>query len=313
MSGRSGIVILGIFAADTAYTAKRMPHIAETLLGSDFKLGPGGKGSNQAIAAAKAGGKVTFISRIGNDPFGDMALSAYAAAGVKANVMKMEGVSTGAAFIFVNEDNGDNAIIVAPGAAGLIGVEDVDANRAEIENAAIFMTQLEQPLEAAVHALSIAKRAGVTTVFNPAPAQTIPDEIYTLCDYVVPNEVEVAHLVGHAVETDEQARAAAELLLRKGAGCAIITLGPRGALYHSTQQSVLVPAFSAGKVVDTTGAGDAFLGGFAASLSEGNTPVEAVRFGCATAAIAVTRSGTAPAMPLRAEIDELLNSSRTRF
>ena len=306
MSGRSGIVILGIFAADTAYTAKRLPHIAETLLGSDFKLGPGGKGSNQAIAAAKAGGKVTFISRIGNDPFGEMALSAYASAGVKANVMRMEGVSTGAAFIFVNEDNGDNAIIVAPGAAGLIGIEDVDANRAEIENAAIFMTQLEQPLDAATHALGIARRAGVTTVFNPAPAQTVPDEIYALCDYVVPNEVEVAHIVGHPVETDEQARAAGDILLQKGTGCAIITLGARGALYHAPGRSELIPAFSAGKVVDTTGAGDAFLGGFAAALSQGQEPAAAVRFGCATAAIAVTRPGTAPAMPLRSEIDDLL-------
>lgn len=309
MNGRSGIVILGIFAADMAYTAKRLPNIAETLLGSNFKLGPGGKGSNQAIAAAKAGGKVTFISRVGKDPFGEMALSAYATAGVKANVMQMEGVSTGAAFIFVNEDNGENAIIVAPGAAGLIGVEDVDANRAEIEKAAIFMTQLEQPLEAATHGLSIARSAGVTTVFNPAPAQTVPDDIYTLCDYVVPNEVEVAHIAGHPVETDEQTRAAGDILLRKGAGCAIITLGARGALYHTAHQSEFIPAFSAGKVVDTTGAGDAFLGGFAAALAEGREPAEAVRFGCATAAIAVTRPGTAPAMPLRAEIDELLSSS----
>lgn len=159
MSKKSGIVILGIFAADTAYKAKRLPHIAETLMGSGFTLGPGGKGSNQAIAAAKAGGKVTFISRVGNDPFGEMALAAYAAAGVKANVMKMDGVSSGAAFIFVDEVSGDNAIIVVPGAAGLIGIEDVDANRAAIESAQIFMTQLEQPLEAALHGLSMKSEA----------------------------------------------------------------------------------------------------------------------------------------------------------
>jgi len=305
----SGIVILGIFAADTAYKAKRLPHIAETLLGSGLTLGPGGKGSNQAIAAAKAGGKVTFISRVGNDPFGEMALSAYAAAGVKANVMKMEGVSTGAAFIFVNEDNGDNAIIVVPGAAGLIGVEDIDANRAEIENAAIFMTQLEQPMEAAVHGLSIAKKAGVTTVFNPAPAQPIPDAIYPLCDFIVPNEVEAAGILGHAVDTDEQALAAAATLLKKGARTAIITLGSRGALYHTSGHSEFVPSFSAGKVIDTTGAGDAFLGGFVTALSEGRPPVDAVRFGSATAGIAVTRHGTAPAMPTRAEIEALLNSA----
>ncbi|MBB4234480.1 ribokinase [Rhizobium esperanzae] len=308
MSGKSGIVILGIFAADTAYKAKRLPHIAETLMGSGFTLGPGGKGSNQAIAAAKAGGKVTFISRVGNDPFGEMALAAYAAAGVKANVMKMDGVSSGAAFIFVDEVTGDNAIIVAPGAAGLIGIEDVDANRAEIESAAIFMTQLEQPLEAAIHALSMAKRAGVTTIFNPAPARTIPDSVYGLCDFIVPNEVEAAELVGHAIETDEQARAAARTLLDRGARAVILTLGARGAYYHAADRSEFVPAFSAGNVVDTTGAGDAFLGGFATAISEGYAPAEAVRFGCATAAIAVTRPGTAPAMPSRAEIDALLSS-----
>ncbi|MBB4195562.1 ribokinase [Rhizobium aethiopicum] len=308
MSEKSGIVILGIFAADTAYKAKRLPHIAETLMGSGFTLGPGGKGSNQAIAAAKAGGKVTFISRVGNDAFGAMALAAYAEAGVKANVMKMEGVSTGAAFIFVDEVSGDNAIIVVPGAAGLIGVEDVEANRAAIESAAIFMTQLEQPLEAALHALSIAKRAGGITIFNPAPAGAIPDSIYGLCDFIVPNEVEAAELVGHAIETDEQARAAAHTLVDRGAKAAVITLGARGAFYHTAGQSEFVPAFSAGNVIDTTGAGDAFVGGFATAISEGRAPTEAVRFGCATAAIAVTRPGTAPAMPSRAEITALLGS-----
>ncbi|RFB85277.1 ribokinase [Rhizobium leguminosarum bv. trifolii] len=309
MSEKSGIVILGIFAADTAYKAKRLPHIAETLMGSGFTLGPGGKGSNQAIAAAKAGGKVTFISRVGNDPFGEMALAAYAAAGVKANVMKMDGVSSGAAFIFVDEVSGDNAIIVVPGAAGLIGIEDVDANRAAIESAQIFMTQLEQPLEAAVHGLSIAKRAGVTTIFNPAPARPVPDEIYGLCDFIVPNEVEAAELVGHAITTDEQVRAAGRALLDRGARAAVITLGGRGAYYRTVDQSQFVPAFSAGNVIDTTGAGDAFLGGFATAISEGQTPIEAVRFGSATAAIAVTRSGTAPAMPSRAEISAMLGLS----
>ncbi|MCQ2003266.1 ribokinase [Rhizobium sp. NRK18] len=309
MSDRKSIVILGIFAADTAYKAKRMPQIAETLIGSGFSLGPGGKGSNQAIAAAKAGGKVTFISRVGNDPFGDMALAAYDAAGVKANVMRMDGVSTGAAFIFVNEDNGDNAIIVAPGAAGMIGKEDVDANRAEIEGAAIFMTQLEQPIEAAIHGLTIAKKAGVTTIFNPAPAQALPDGIYPLCDFIVPNEVEAAGIVGHDVDTDEQAVKAADTLLKRGAKGVVITLGGRGALYHTAGHSEFVPAFSVGKVVDTTGAGDAFLGGFATAIAEGRAAIDAVRFGAATAGIAVTRPGTAPAMPERSEIEALLASA----
>jgi ribokinase len=279
MSDRKAIVILGIFAADTAYKAKRMPQIAETLIGSGFSLGPGGKGSNQAIAAAKAGGAVTFISRVGNDPFGDMALAAYEAAGVKANVMRM------------------------------IGKEDVDANRAEIEGAAIFMTQLEQPIEAAIHGLTIAKKAGVTTIFNPAPAQALPDDIYPLCDFIVPNEVEAAGIVGHDVDTDGQAVKAADTLLKRGAKGVVITLGGRGALYHTAGHSEFVPAFSVGKVIDTTGAGDAFLGGFATAIAEGQAAIDAVRFGAATAGIAVTRPGTAPAMPERGEIEALLASA----
>jgi ribokinase len=309
MSDKSGIVILGIFAADTSYQAKRLPNIAETIMGSGFSLGPGGKGSNQSIAAAKARGDVTFISRVGKDPFGDMALAAYRDAGVTPRVLQMEDASTGAAFIFVNEDNGDNAIIVVPGAAGLIGIEDVEANRADIERAAVFMTQLEQPIEAAMHGLSMARAAGVTTIFNPAPAQPIPDEIYALCDYFVPNEVEAAEIVGHPVESDDQARAAADLLLARGAKAVILTLGSRGALYHTAERSEFVPAFSAGQVIDTTGAGDAFLGGFATALSEGRDPADAVRFGSATAAISVTRPGTAPSMPSRGEIDALLDRS----
>jgi ribokinase len=238
-----------------------------------------------------------------------MALAAYEAAGVKANVMRMDGVSTGAAFIFVNEDNGDNAIIVAPGAAGMIGKEDVDANRAEIEGAAIFMTQLEQPIEAAIHGLTIAKKAGVTTIFNPAPAQALPDDIYPLCDFIVPNEVEAAGIVGHDVDTDGQAVKAADTLLKRGAKGVVITLGGRGALYHTAGHSEFVPAFSVGKVIDTTGAGDAFLGGFATAIAEGQAAIDAVRFGAATAGIAVTRPGTAPAMPERGEIEALLASA----
>ncbi|MEJ2035130.1 MAG: ribokinase, partial [Maritimibacter sp.] len=202
------------------------------------------------------------MSRVGKDPFGDMALAAYRDAGVTPRVLQMDDASTGAAFIFVNEDNGDNAIIVVPGAAGLIGIEDVEANRADIERAAVFMTQLEQPIEAAMHGLSMARAAGVTTIFNPAPAQPIPEEIYALCDYFVPNEVEAADIVGHPVESDDQARAAADQLLARGAKAVILTLGSRGALYHTAERIEFVPAFSAGQVIDTTGAGDAFLGGF---------------------------------------------------
>ncbi|WP_265520049.1 ribokinase [Nitratireductor luteus] len=307
---KAGVSILGIFVADTAYLAGRMPKIGETISGSGFSVGPGGKGSNQAVACAQAGAEVSFISKLGRDTFGEMALKTYAEKGVTPKITMMDDMPSGAAFIFVNDENGDNAIIVYPGAAGTIGIEDVEAARGTIENSAIFATQLEQPVEAARHALEIARAAGVTTVFNPAPAEPFPDEIYPLCDYIAPNETEAAALVGFDLDTLEDAMRAGDVLLERGVGTALITLGERGVLYHTRDRSEHVPAFSVGTVIDTTGAGDAFVGGFCAALSRGLDPVEAVRFGCATAGIAVTRRGTAPSMPTLAEIETLLEARR---
>jgi ribokinase len=303
---KSGISILGIFVADTAYLAPRMPAVGETITGSGFAVGPGGKGSNQAVAAARAGADVSFISKIGRDTFGDLALKTYAEAGVTPKLTIMDDQPTGAAFIYVNDRTGDNAIIVYAGAAGTIGIDDVEAARDTIERSRVFVTQLEQPPEAARHALEIAHRAGVATLFNPAPADAFPDEIYALCGYIIPNETEAAALVGFPLETLDDARRAGQTLLSRGAGAAVITLGRRGVLFHSADLSVHVPAVAYGPVVDTTGAGDAFVGGFAAALARGDDPLDAVRFGCAAAGIAVTRRGTAPAMPSLAEIEALL-------
>ncbi|KAA3509804.1 ribokinase [Agrobacterium vitis] len=307
-----GVSILGIFVADTAYLAARLPVVGETITGSGFSVGPGGKGSNQAVAAARAGAgageaaNVSFISKIGRDTFGDLALKTYAHAGVLPKLTVMDNQPTGAAFIYVNDKTGDNAIIVYPGAAGTITIEDVEAARQTIETSAIFVTQLEQPAEAAHHGLMIARKAGVTTIFNPAPAEPFPEAIYPLCDYIIPNETEAAALVGFPLDTIDDAKRAGDVLLERGVGTAIITLGSRGVLFHSPDCSVAVPAIAAGPVIDTTGAGDAFVGGFAAALADGFTPLDAVRFGCATAGIAVTRRGTAPAMPERSEIEALL-------
>lgn len=303
---KAGVSILGIFVADTAYLAKRMPNVGETITGTGFSVGPGGKGSNQAVAAARAGAEVSFISKLGRDTFGEMALKTYADAGVRPKIVQMDDMPTGAAFIYVNDDNGDNAIIVYPGAAGTIDIADVEAARDTIEQSLVFVTQLEQPAKAAQRALEIARAAGVTTIFNPAPAESFPDAIYPLCDYIVPNETEAAAIVGFALDTLEDARRAGDALLAKGVRTALITLGGRGVLYHAADRSVHVPAISSGTVIDTTGAGDAFVGGFSAALSRGLEPVEAVRFGCATAGIAVTRRGTAPAMPGLEEIESLL-------
>ena len=302
MANRSGVVILGIFVADTAYRAKRQPRIGETILGAGFALGPGGKGSNQAVAAARVGADVTFLSKIGQDPFGDMAMATWEEAGVKAAVTRTAESYTGAAYIFIDDDTGDNAIIVCPGAATTISAADMDAAAGIIGAASVFVTQLEQPLPAAYRALEIARAGGAVTVLNPAPAIPLDDGIWPLCDYVTPNETEAETLTGVAVSSIDGARAAGDAFLAKGAGAALITLGKAGALLHIADRSELVPAFDCGPVVETTGAGDAFNGGFAAALSRGEAPLEAVRFGCATAGLSVTRPGTAPSMPTLEEV-----------
>jgi ribokinase len=307
------VVILGIFVADTAYRAERMPKMGETILGRTFVLGPGGKGSNQSVAAAMAqrgtGGQTHFITRLGRDDFAQIARSTWAAAGVQPEVTEDLDSYTGAAFIFLEEATGNNAIIVAPGAAGRVSVEDVEAKRGLIEGAAVFVTQLEQPIPAALRGLQIARAAGVMTILNPAPAAPLDDAMLALCDFVTPNESEAEALTGLPVTSVAEAERAADALLAKGVGACVITLGGNGALYRDRTRSVHVPVISAGPVVETTGAGDAFNGGFAVALSEGRDVVEAVRFGCATAGISVTRPGTAPAMPARAEIEALLARS----
>ena len=305
----SGVAILGIFVADLAFRAGRMPGIGETIAGSGFKMGPGGKGSNQAVAAARVGAKVTFISKIGRDDFGHVALDTWQREGISTSVGQSDTEPTGAAFIYVNDKTGENAIIVVPGAASTITAADVERSAEAIRNAAVFVTQLEQPIPAAMRGLEIAHAAGVTTIFNPAPAEPVPDAIYPLCDYVTPNESEASLLTGLKVVTLDDARRAGDVFLGKGVRTALITLGENGALLHSRAASIHIPAFDAGPVVETAGAGDAFNGGFAAALARGESPEAAARFGCAVAGISVTRPGTAPSMPRRAEVDALLARS----
>lgn len=306
MSERSGVVVLGIFVADTAYQAARMPTIGETLAGSGFSMGPGGKGSNQAVAAARAGVATTFISKLGDDTFGRLALDTYTEVGMKTDLDLMPDCPTGAAFIFVNDTSGENAIIVYPGSGGTLSAEDVERRRTLIESASVFVTQLEQPVEAAIRGLQIARDSGVTTVFNPAPAEAFPDEMFGLCDYIIPNETETRDIVGFEVTGVDEARAAARRLRERGAGAAVITMGEQGVYVLSDTEDAHIPAICNAEVIDTSGAGDAFVGGFSAALAEGEALLDAVRFGCATAGISVTRRGTAPSMPERAEIRQLL-------
>ena len=306
---KRGVAILGIYVADLAFRAPHMPGVGQTIAGSGFAMGPGGKGSNQAVAAARAGAEVTFISTLGRDAFGDHALALWRGDGITPRVNQVDTHPTGAAFIYLNEKNGDNAIIVVSGAASLIGVADVEAAADAIEQSSVFVTQLEQPADAALRGLQIARAAGTITVFNPAPALPFDDAVYPLCDFITPNEHEAAILTGLPVTNLEEARAAGDAFLARGVGCALITLGSQGALLHSASESVLIAPFNAGPVLETTGAGDAFNGGFAAALAEGATPRVAARFAAALAAISVTRAGTAPSMPQRADVDALLAKS----
>ena len=298
------IVVLGVFVADTSYRAARMPKMGETILGDSFVLGPGGKGSNQAVAAGKLGADVSIISCLGDDDFGQMALQTWQDANVKAAITQNKNAYTGAAFIFVDAKSGDNAIIISPGAAADITPDIITENRALIAAADVFITQLEQPIEAAHAGLKLAKEHGKITILNPAPAAELPEDIFSLCDYLTPNETETEAITGLPVRTTKDAEIAAEALTKKGVKTPIITMGEQGAYLYGHG---MVPAIDAGPVIETTGAGDAFNGALATALAEGQSPLAAVQFGCATAALSVTRPGTAPAMPSRKEVERLLS------
>jgi len=301
------ILVLGSFVADGAFRAARLPTWGETLMGSRFALGPGGKGSNQAVAAARAGAQVQIFSRLGDDAFGKLARDTWAADGIDASLVGNCATPTGSAVIMIDEVKGENAIIVVPGACFTLRPKDVESAGEAIRSAGVLLTQLELPLDTVECGLRVAREARVRTILNPAPAQSLSDEMLGLADFLIPNESEAALLTGLPVETKAQAEAAARVLMGRGAKCVIVTLGSQGALVCvEGEEAELAGAFNAGEVVETTGAGDAFCGGFAAALSEGRPVLEAARFGCATAGISVTRAGTAPSMPRRDEILALL-------
>jgi ribokinase len=300
------LVIMGIFVADVTFRTPSMPVWGETLLGTSFMLGPGGKGSNQSVAVARLGGKAFFISKVGNDAFGQMARDMYAREGIDARFVFSSGeLSTGAAAIIVDDKHGENAIIVTPGAASALTTADVDAAREQFSSAAAFLTQLELPIAIVEHGLRLAHALGVPTILNPAPACPLSDSMLQLCDYLTPNETEAEGLTGQKITTIADAEKAADILLSRGVGTVVLTLGARGALVKNANLVQHVPAFDAGRVVDTTGAGDAFNGGFAVALAENLSIVEAVRMGCAVAGISVTRPGTAPSMPSRNELNQV--------
>ena len=304
------ISILGIYVADLVFFGKKIPVEGETILGNNFVIGPGGKGSNQAVAAAKAGVKTYFISKIGDDQFGSMARKIYEEAGVDySKVIISSEHSTGAAGIFVDQQSGKNAINVVAGAAGALTTDDIDQAADVIKNSQVFLTQLEAPKEVVFYALKIAKENNVTTVLNPAPATLIDKEIFPLIDYFTPNETEAGFYVNHKVEDEEDAKKASDKLLQLGIKNIIITLGEKGAFFANDRENFHVPVIDLNNpVVDTTGAGDAFNGGFAVALTENGKQniKDSIEFASATAGLSTTKIGTANSMPSREEIDKLL-------
>jgi ribokinase len=299
------VTIMGSYVADVAFRIDRLPTWGETRMGQSFQLGPGGKGSNQAVAAARAGANVSFITKLGPDPFGDIARTLYRQEGIDTQFIFSSPNPTGAAAILIDAARGENAIIVVPGACFELTPAEVDQATALIAASSIFVAQLELPLLTVEHGLRLAHTHGVPTILNPAPAATLPAAIYPLCDYLTPNESEATALTGIPVTDLASAEKAASALLNRGVRNVILTLGAQGALIKTPTLTRHIPAIDAGPIVETTGAGDAFNGGLATALAEGMTLIEATQFACAAAGISVTRLGTAPSMPHRPEIDAI--------
>jgi len=301
------ICILGIYVADLAFFGEKIPVPGETILGEKYIIGPGGKGSNQAVAAAKAGAKTYFVSKIGDDQFGSMAKSIYDKAGVDySQVIISKDFMTGAAGILISKD-GQNAINVVPGAAGELTIEDIDNASSVIMESSVFLTQLEAPKEVVFYSLKLAKKNNAITVLNPAPASKIDPEVFPMIDYFTPNETEASFYVNHPVENEKDAKEASTRLLKLGVKNVIITMGEKGAFFSNNEESFHIPIINLDKpVVDTTGAGDAFNAGFAVSLIENQQIKDCIKFASATAGLSTTKVGTANSMPLREEIEKLL-------
>lgn len=292
------IVVIGSFNLDMVTTMERLPLPGETVHGRDFSTGPGGKGSNQAVAAARLGAEVSFVGRIGVDAAGAAALEFWQQEGIRTDlVVRDRQRATGVAPIWV-DDAGENAIVVALGANLALDREDVDAAAAAIARADLLVLQLEVPLATVAHALRVARAQGVRSILNPAPAVPLPPDLLARADWLTPNETELLTLFGRQ-------RADLRALVAHEQQTLVQTLGPAGARWATRHATGQVPAFAV-DVVDTTGAGDAFNGALAVALAEGQELEPALRFANAAAALSVTRRGTAPAMPRRAEVEALL-------
>jgi len=304
------ITVVGSFAVGMTIRSPTLPIFGQTLLGSDFDMGPGGKGSNQSVAAARLGADAALVAYVGSDALATIAHDLYRAEGVnRAHVQSLPDRATGVGFIILNTE-GNNFIILDMGANDAMDAAAVDAAHDRIAVSDVVMTVLEIPDAAALRALELGRAAGARTILNPAPARMLPPEMFSFVDILTPNESELRVLLGLPADDPSSSRDLAMALRARGVGTVIVTLGGRGALILSDTLDLEVPALKV-NVVDTTGAGDAFNAGLAVALAEGRSLAEAVRFAIAAGATACTRLGVVPSLGRRAEVEALEATMKT--
>lgn len=300
------IVMFGSYVADLTGTAEHLPKAGETVFGEMFKIGPGGKGSNQAVAAHRAGADITIVTKLGHDVFGDLARDFYAEEKISMDyVLSDPEKGTGIALICVDQVAGQNQILVVPGACTHFTEEDIETMHPAIEEADILLVQFEVNMDALERVIDIAKEAGVQIVLNPAPARKVSREFLAKVDVITPNEVEAGILTGMEVVTAEDAEKAADIFHSWGIPTVLVTMGKQGVFVSTGEEKRMVPARIV-EAIDTTGAGDAFNGGFVTALAEEKDVFAAAEFGNALASLSVQKFGTAPSMPVRTEIDKIL-------
>jgi ribokinase len=299
------IAVVGSLNMDLIVRTPRIPCPGETIIGSGFHTAPGGKGANQAVAAARLGAQVSMVGRVGKDEFAASLLENLTLSNINTQyVIQDPEAPTGVALIEV-DDSGENSIVVASGANMRVTSLDVDTAQEAISAADLLLLQLEIPLKTVQQAAMLAKRKNVTVVLNPAPARKITSELLSLVDFLIPNETETALLTGLPVDSQSEIRNAASSLLTSGIKTVILTLGENGALLSQEGKSDIFPTFPVNPV-DTTAAGDAFVGGFAVALAEGKSVTEAIRWGNAAGALATTRLGAQPSLPMRQDVEIML-------
>jgi len=302
---KPNILVVGSSNTDMIVKLPRIPRPGETLLGGEFVTAAGGKGANQALGAARAGGNVTFIAKVGRDMFGDRAVAGFVRDGINVkHISRDPNEPSGVALIFVAK-SGENSIAVASGANARLSLADVGRSQVAFATANVVVMQLEIPLPTVLATAQLAAKRRVPVILNPAPARVLPDKLLKLISILTPNESEAESLTGVRVNSMESAAKAAACLQRRGVQTVIVTMGARGALVAGRDGTRLVRGFKV-KPVDTTAAGDIFNGTLAVALGEGRALLEAVHFANAAAAISVTRMGAQPSAPGRAEILRLL-------